>query len=57
MLGDDTDKLHRIFIISQVEVLASMEHASSTGVAYTGIYSSPGVGELWIGLSCAYGAK
>lgn len=46
MLGDDADKSHNIFITSQVEVLASMEHTSSTSVAYIGIYSSLGVGEL-----------
>ena len=57
MLGDDTNKLHRIFITSQVEVLASMEHTSSTSVAYTRIFSSPGVGELWIGVSHVDGAK
>ena len=34
-----------------------MEHTSSTGVAYTGIYSSLGVGELWIGVSRIDGAK
>ena len=56
MLGDDVDKLHRIFITSQVEVLASIEHTSSTGAAYTGIYYSM-LGELWIGVSCADGAK
>ena len=57
MLNDDADKLHRIFITSQVEILASMEHASSIGVAYTRIYSLPRVGELWIGVSHADGAK
>ena len=56
-LGDDIDKLHRIFITSQVEVLASMEPTSSIGAAYTGIYSSLGVGELWIGVSHTNGAK
>ena len=55
--GDDVDKLHRIFITSHVEALASMEHTSSTSAAYTGIYSSPEVGELWIGVSCTNGAK
>ena len=34
-----------------------MEQASSTSVAYTGTYSSLGVGELWIGVSCADGPK
>ena len=34
-----------------------MEHTSSTGVAYTGIYSSPEVGEFWIGVSHANGGK
>ena len=34
-----------------------MEHASSTGVAYIGIYSSLGVGELWIGVSRVDGVK
>ena len=57
MLGDDADKLHRIFITSQVQVLASMEHTSSTGASYTSIYSSPRVGELWIGVSHVDGAK
>ena len=57
MLGDDIDKLHRIFITSQVEVIASMEHTSSTSVAYNRIYSSLGVGELWIGISHGDGAK
>ena len=55
--GDDVDKIHRIFITSQVEVLASTEHTSSTGATYTRIYSSLGVGELWIGVSCEDGAK
>ena len=45
-LGDDANKLHRIFITSRVEVLASMEHTSSTGATYTGIYSSLELGEL-----------
>ena len=57
MLGDDADKLHRIFITSQVEVLPSMEHTSSTGATYTRIYSSPRVGELWIRISHVDGAK
>ena len=56
-LGDDADKLHRVFITSQVEFLASMEHTSSTSATSTKIYSSLGVGELWIGVSHADGAK
>ena len=56
-LGDDANKLYRIFTTSQVEILASMEHTSSTSTAYTRINSSPGVGELWIGVSRADGAK
>ena len=34
-----------------------MEHTSSTGVAYAGIYSSLGVGEFWIKVSHVDGAK
>ena len=34
-----------------------MEHTYSTGVAYTGIYSSPGVVEFLIGVSHVDGAK
>ena len=56
-LGDDVDKLHRVFITSQVEFLASMEHTSSTGATSTKIYSSLGVGELWIGVSRVDWAK
>lgn len=57
MPGDDADKLHRIFITSQVEVLPSMDHVSSTGAAFTGTYSAAGLGDLWIGVSRADGSK
>eukprot|EP01018_Ginkgo_biloba_P003494 Gb_29585 [translate_table: standard] len=55
--GDDADKLQRIFITSQVEVLPSVEHTLRTGASYTGCYSMEGLGDLWIGVSRADGAK
>eukprot|EP00252_Welwitschia_mirabilis_P004501 TRINITY_DN14836_c0_g1_i1.p1 TRINITY_DN14836_c0_g1~~TRINITY_DN14836_c0_g1_i1.p1 ORF type:complete len:1110 (-),score=238.68 TRINITY_DN14836_c0_g1_i1:463-3792(-) len=55
--GDDADKLKRIFITSQVEILPSVEHTSSVSAAHMGTYSTPSLGDLWIGVARADGNK
>jgi isoleucyl-tRNA synthetase len=55
--GDDADKLHRIFITFQVEVLPLMDHTSSIGATFIGTYSTAVMGDLWVAVSRADDAK
>ncbi|KAH7430813.1 hypothetical protein KP509_08G016200 [Ceratopteris richardii] len=54
---EDPDKLCRIFITSQVEIIRSIEEAKSLDINYTGIYNLEGQGDLWVGVSKADGSK
>ncbi|MCO5558729.1 hypothetical protein L7F22_012315 [Adiantum nelumboides] len=54
---EDPDKLCRIFITSQAEVLASVERAASLDIKYTGTSVLEGLGDLWVGVSKADGSK
>ncbi|XP_028554311.1 isoleucine--tRNA ligase, chloroplastic/mitochondrial-like isoform X2 [Dendrobium catenatum] len=52
----EADSLHRIFITSQVEVLAGLDEMVQT-VQYTGSYTIQANIEVWIGVSRADGMK
>lgn len=54
---NDVDKLHRVFITSEVEFLHSIEVVESLGIEYTGTCVLEGHGDLWIGISKADGNK
>ncbi|XP_051192235.1 isoleucine--tRNA ligase, chloroplastic/mitochondrial [Lolium perenne] len=54
---NDADALHRLFITSQVEILPSLSEETMSGVSYTGKFSDPRTGEIWIGVTRADGAK
>ncbi|KAL0908616.1 hypothetical protein M5K25_023119 [Dendrobium thyrsiflorum] len=52
----EADSLHRIFITSQVEVLAGLDEMVQT-VQYSGSYTNQANIEVWIGVSRADGMK
>ncbi|KAJ3699150.1 hypothetical protein LUZ61_002855 [Rhynchospora tenuis] len=54
MASNDADALHRIFITSQVVIINSPTHEEA---AYSGSYSDPSSGEIWIGVARADGLK
>lgn len=54
---NDADTLHRIFIISQVEILSSLNDAQIENIPYTGEYLIEGENKIWIGVSRAEGSK
>lgn len=55
--AEDPDRLCRIFITSQAEVVCSLEDAKSFDVNYTGRCSLEGCGDIWIGVCRANGSK
>ncbi|KAK2645945.1 hypothetical protein Ddye_021140 [Dipteronia dyeriana] len=54
---NDADKLQRIFIISQVEVLQTMENKLIGKIPFSGEYLIQGSNKVWIGVSHAEGSK
>nr|CAB3451250.1 unnamed protein product [Digitaria exilis] len=55
--SNDADALHRLFITSQVEVLPTLNEENTSSISYTGKFSDPRIGEIWIGVARADGAK
>ncbi|XP_043715666.1 isoleucine--tRNA ligase, chloroplastic/mitochondrial isoform X1 [Telopea speciosissima] len=55
--SNDADALHRIFITSQVEILASLENELIKSITYKGEYLIQGRSRVWIGVSRAEGSK
>ncbi|RLM80431.1 isoleucine--tRNA ligase, chloroplastic/mitochondrial [Panicum miliaceum] len=55
--SNDADALHHLFITSQVEVLATLNEETTSSVSYTGKFSDPRTGDIWIGVTRADGAK
>jgi len=55
--SNDADALHRLFITSQVEVLDTLNQETISSVSYTGKFSDPRTGDIWIGVTRADGAK
>ncbi|KAK1302432.1 hypothetical protein QJS10_CPB12g01586 [Acorus calamus] len=55
--SSDADRLNRIFITSQVEVVSSLDGELVASIPYTGKYLDQGLGEIWIGVSRADGDK
>ncbi|KAK3159260.1 hypothetical protein QOZ80_2AG0147910 [Eleusine coracana subsp. coracana] len=55
--SNDADALHRLFITSQVEVLPSLNEETKSSISYTGKFSDPRTGDIWIGVTRADGAK
>ncbi|XP_068637235.1 isoleucine--tRNA ligase, chloroplastic/mitochondrial isoform X1 [Aristolochia californica] len=53
----DPDKLHRIFITSQVEILSSLGNELAASVPYSGEYTTDLESRIWIGVSRADGSK
>ncbi|GLT91885.1 hypothetical protein SLE2022_097470 [Rubroshorea leprosula] len=54
---NEEDKLHRIFITSQAEVLQSLEDEFVKNIPYKGEYLVEGKYKFWIGVSRADGSK
>ncbi|BAF10207.1 isoleucine--tRNA ligase, chloroplastic/mitochondrial [Oryza sativa Japonica Group] len=54
---NDADALHRLFITSEVEILPSVSSETTSGVSYTGTFSSERTGNIWIGVTRADGEK
>lgn len=54
---NEEDRLHRIFITSQVEVLQSLEDENMDNIPYKGEYLVQGKYKFWIGVSRAEGSK
>ncbi|GER52191.1 isoleucine--tRNA ligase [Striga asiatica] len=54
---NDADTLYRIFLTSQVEILASLENVSGDEIACTGEYVIENRDKVWIGVSRADGSK
>lgn len=54
---NDADQLHRIFITSQVEILATLDDDMVAQIPYTGSYSDEKASEVWIGVTRADGMK
>ncbi|TKW41867.1 hypothetical protein SEVIR_1G346000v4 [Setaria viridis] len=55
--SNDADALHRLFITSQVEVLPTLSEETASSVSYTGKFSDPRTGDIWIGVTRADGSK
>ncbi|XP_042509190.1 isoleucine--tRNA ligase, chloroplastic/mitochondrial-like [Macadamia integrifolia] len=55
--SNDADALHRIFITSQVEILALLENELIDSIAYKGEHLIQGKSRVWIGVSRAEGSK
>ncbi|CAN6468330.1 unnamed protein product [Victoria cruziana] len=55
--SNDADRLHKIFITSQVEIVSSMEEVSALDIPYAGHYDMKGGNKVWIGVSSANGSK
>ncbi|XP_011621916.2 isoleucine--tRNA ligase, chloroplastic/mitochondrial isoform X1 [Amborella trichopoda] len=53
----DADRLHRIFITSQAEVLSSLDDDIIANIPYTGEFDFEGKHKIWIGVSRAGGEK
>lgn len=55
--SNDADALHRLFITSQVDILPILNEEITSSVPYTGKFSNPRTGDIWIGVTRADGAK
>ncbi|NP_001307124.1 uncharacterized protein LOC100275420 [Zea mays] len=55
--SNDADALHRLFITSQVDILPILNEEITSSVPYTGKFSNPRTGVIWIGVTRADGAK
>ncbi|CAM8997561.1 unnamed protein product [Rhodiola kirilowii] len=53
----DSDALNRIFIVSQVEVLPSLDNISSEKVPHSGEYTIEENSKIWVGVARADGSK
>eukprot|EP00268_Persea_americana_P043047 TRINITY_DN4314_c0_g1_i1.p1 TRINITY_DN4314_c0_g1~~TRINITY_DN4314_c0_g1_i1.p1 ORF type:complete len:1095 (-),score=214.02 TRINITY_DN4314_c0_g1_i1:857-4141(-) len=55
--SNDADRLHRIFITSQVEVLPHLDSGLTAKIPYSGQYHLQEKTQIWIGVSRADGTK
>uniref|UniRef100_A0A7N0ZR79 isoleucine--tRNA ligase n=2 Tax=Kalanchoe fedtschenkoi TaxID=63787 RepID=A0A7N0ZR79_KALFE len=53
----DADSLNRIFIVSQVEILPSLENVSVERIPHSGEYAIQDNSKIWVGVSRADGSK